>query len=48
MQVPFWYRLTRVVPVKGPLNGCVCAFLAAILLNGESYKRAVIQAIVVK
>ena len=21
--VPFWYRLTRVVPDKGPLNGCV-------------------------
>ena len=21
---PFWYRLTRVVPERGPLNGCVC------------------------
>jgi len=21
---PFWYRLTRVVPDKGPLNVCVC------------------------
>ena len=21
--VPFWYQLTRVVPEKGPLNGCV-------------------------
>ena len=21
----FWYRLTRVVLDKGPLNGCVCA-----------------------
>jgi len=21
----FWYRLTWVVPDKGPLNGCVCA-----------------------
>jgi len=20
--LPFWYRLTRVVPDKGPLNGC--------------------------
>ena len=20
----FWYRLTRVVPDRGPLNGCVC------------------------
>jgi len=22
--LPFWYRLTRVVPDKGQLNGCVC------------------------
>jgi len=22
--LPFWYRLTRVVPEKGLLNGCVC------------------------
>jgi len=22
--LPFWYRLTRVVPEQGPLNGCVC------------------------
>jgi len=22
--LPFWYRLTRVVPDKGPLKGCVC------------------------
>ena len=22
--IPFRYRLTRVVPEKGPLNGCVC------------------------
>ena len=25
--LPFWYRLTRVVPEKGPLNGCVCVWL---------------------
>jgi len=24
--LPFWYRLTWVVPDKGPLNGCVCCF----------------------
>ena len=24
--LPFWYWLTRVVPEKGPLNGCVCVF----------------------
>ena len=23
MVLPFWYRLTRVVPDKGPLNGCI-------------------------
>jgi len=22
--LPFWYRLTRVILDKGPLNGCVC------------------------
>jgi len=22
--LPFWYRLTWVVPEKGPLKGCVC------------------------
>jgi len=22
--LPFWYRLTRVVPDKGPLNRCCC------------------------
>ena len=22
--LPYWYRLTGVVPDKGPLNGCVC------------------------
>ena len=25
--LPFWYWLTRVVPEKGPLNGCVCYLL---------------------
>ena len=27
--LPFWYRLTRVVPDKGPLNGCVCVCVFA-------------------
>jgi len=27
--LPFWYRLTRVVPDKGPLNVCVCFLLIA-------------------
>ena len=26
--LPFWYRLTWVVPEKGPLNGCVCVCVA--------------------
>ena len=26
----FWYRLTRVVPEKGPLNGCVCVCVCMI------------------
>ena len=25
----FWYRLTRVVPDKRPLNGCVCVCVCA-------------------
>ena len=28
--LPFWYRLTRVVPDKGPLNVCVCACFDAV------------------
>ena len=27
--LPFWYRLTRVVPDKGPLNVCVCVCVRA-------------------
>ena len=22
--LPFWHWLTRIIPEKGPLNGCVC------------------------
>jgi len=32
--LPFWYRLTRVVPEKGPLNGCVCVCYAGRELSG--------------
>jgi len=31
MVLPFWYRLTWVVPDKGPLNGCVCIASASLL-----------------
>ena len=30
--LPFWYWLTRVVPEKGPLNGCVCVCVCVLLL----------------
>jgi len=29
--LPFWYRPTRVVPEKGPLNGCVCTHKMAVV-----------------
>jgi len=31
--LPFWYRLTRVVPDKGPLNGCVCVYIYKVLFH---------------
>jgi len=31
----FWYRLTRVVPDKGPLNGCVCVCVYYTCYNGR-------------
>ena len=27
----FWYRLSRVVPDKGPLNGCACVWFTNLL-----------------
>ena len=30
--LPFWYRLTRVDPDKGPLNGCVCVCVCMYVL----------------
>ena len=32
MVLPFWYRLTRVVPNKGPLNGCVIVLVVVMVL----------------
>ena len=26
--LPFWYRLTRIVPEEGPLNVCVCVIVS--------------------
>ena len=28
--LPFWYRPTRVVPERGPLNGCVCVLVSTV------------------
>ena len=28
--LPFWYRLTWVVPEKGPLNVCVCVIVVMV------------------
>jgi len=33
--LPFWYRLTRVVSEKGPLNGCVCVLFVRSLDVGQ-------------
>jgi len=33
----FWYRLTRVFPEKGPLNGCVC--VCVVLLDRRASER---------
>jgi len=33
--LPFWYRLTRVVPDKGPLNVCVCVSVCVCVCQRE-------------
>ena len=34
--LPFWYRLTWVVPEKGPLNGGVCVCVCASVNNWKN------------
>jgi len=34
--LPYWYRLTRVVPEKGPLNVCVCVCVFSKLWTPKS------------
>jgi len=34
--LPFWYRLTRVVLDKGPLNGCVCVCITNYMAGEKS------------
>jgi len=38
--LPFWYRLTRLVPDKGPLNGCVCACVCCVVANSKKERSA--------
>jgi len=32
-RLPLWYPLTRVLPDKGPLNGCVCVCVFCFMLS---------------
>jgi len=41
--LPFWYRLTRVDPEKGPLNVCVCVFSLQELCCEVSAKQQVLS-----
>ena len=36
--LPFWYRLTRVVPDKGSLNVCVCSMAITALAGTSSWE----------
>ena len=36
--LPFWYRLTWVVPEKGPLNGCVCVCVGSNCFAATNYE----------
>jgi len=38
--LPFWYRLIRVIPEKGPLNGCVCVCQTAVVRKSKTKRRA--------
>ena len=40
--LPFWYRLTRVVPEKGPLNGCVCVCVTLHIMPCYTHKMAIV------
>jgi len=33
--LPFWYRLTLVIPDKGPLNGCLCVFYTFLYFHDD-------------
>ena len=36
--LPLWYWLTRVVPEKGPLNGCVCVCVCVMQWTNGAYE----------
>jgi len=39
--LPFWYLLTRVVPEKRPLNGCVCSLYGVTFCEKFYFERSV-------
>ena len=41
--LPFWYRLTRVVPEKGPLNVCVCVCVCVSTVSKIMYSYCLLQ-----
>jgi len=44
--LPFWYRLTWVVPEKGPLNRCVCVLvLYCVCFVANEYSQSVSQSV---
>ena len=43
MVLPFWYRLTRVVPEKKPLNGCVCVCVCVVCRQSYGHFLELIQ-----
>ena len=43
--LPFWYRLTRVVPEKGPLNGCVFVIVICVLHSRAKFISATSMAL---
>ena len=44
--LPFWYRLTWVVPEKGPLNSCLLNWLIQYYLNNTTNLRHLTQRII--
>jgi len=41
--LPFWYRLTRLVPEKGSLNGCVCVTCRLTAKNRDLFRNSTLD-----